>query len=207
MNDLIRTVKGRVKKCMQWPSLYILRKFNGVDVSEDVQVHGKVWVTKSKNSEIHLGPGVILNAVSRRNTLEARGPIILKTLRPDAELIIGANTGLTSATVSAATSIRIGERVLIGAGVLITDSDHHVIKPIEGTRRRFLGFPQPERRHRVVIEDDVFIGARSVVLKGITIGTGSVIGAGSIVVSDIPPNVVACGNPCRVVKSLLDGAR
>lgn len=54
----------------------------------------------------------------------------------------------------------------------------------------------------IVIEDDVLIGARSIVLKGVTIGARSVIGAGSVVVKDIPADCIAAGNPCKVIKYL-----
>ncbi|MDA8876461.1 hypothetical protein N9H94_03425 [Akkermansiaceae bacterium] len=54
----------------------------------------------------------------------------------------------------------------------------------------------------ITIGRKAFIGARSIILKGVTIGEGSVIGAGSVVVSDIPPHVIAAGNPARVIKNL-----
>ena len=53
-----------------------------------------------------------------------------------------------------------------------------------------------------VIEDDVWVGAHSIILKGVTIGARSIIGAGSVVTKNIPPDCVAAGNPCRVIKSL-----
>lgn len=55
---------------------------------------------------------------------------------------------------------------------------------------------------KVVIEDNVFVGARTVILKGTRIGKNSIIGAGSIVTHDIPPNSVAAGNPCKVIMTL-----
>ena len=54
----------------------------------------------------------------------------------------------------------------------------------------------------IVIEDDVWVGAHSIILKGVTIGARSIIGAGSVVTKNIPPDCVAAGNPCRVIKSL-----
>lgn len=53
----------------------------------------------------------------------------------------------------------------------------------------------------VVIEDDVWIGSRVTILPGVTVGTGSVIGASSVVTKDIPPYSIACGNPAKIVKS------
>jgi len=55
---------------------------------------------------------------------------------------------------------------------------------------------------RVILKDNAFIGVNSVILRNVTIGENSIIGAGSVVTRDIPPNVVAVGNPARVIKSL-----
>nr|WP_253250378.1 acyltransferase [Arthrobacter globiformis] len=107
---------------------------------------------------------------------------------------------MTSCTISAGRSVRIGKRVLVGGGVLITDSDHHVVDLTSA--RRFAGLPADVSDRPVVIGDDVFIGARSIVLKGVEIGNGSVIGAGSVVTQSIPAGVVAAGNPCRVIRPL-----
>ena len=54
----------------------------------------------------------------------------------------------------------------------------------------------------IVIEDDVWVGAHSIILKGVTIGARSIIGAGSVVTKSIPADCVAAGNPCKVLKSL-----
>ena len=92
------------------------------------------------------------------------------------------------------THIYIGDCVLIGPNVTIATAGH----PIEpGLRQQAAQFNVPVR-----IGNNVWIGANSVVLPGITIGDNSVIGAGSIVTRDIPANVVAVGNPCRVLREI-----
>lgn len=174
----------------------------GVSLLSDISVYGELRIRKSPRSRIALGERVTLNASVKRNTLESRGPNILQTLRPGAAIEIGNDTGMTSATISSAVGITIGERVLIGAGVLITDNDHHVVRPEEWQQRRFMGLPPSGPKDAVVIGDDVFLGARSIILKGVSIGNGSVIGAGSVVTQDIPPFTVAAGNPCRVLRTL-----
>lgn len=94
------------------------------------------------------------------------------------------------------THIYIGDNVMIGPNVTIAAAGH----PID-----------PELRHRygqfnipVKIGANVWIGAQSVILPGVNIGENSVIGAGSIVTKDIPDNVVAVGNPCRVLREISD---
>ncbi|MDR3448853.1 MAG: DapH/DapD/GlmU-related protein [Alphaproteobacteria bacterium] len=94
------------------------------------------------------------------------------------------------------TSIKIGKRVLIGTNVEIMDSDFHGLRLVDRPRS------SAEWARPVVIEDDVFIGNSVHVLKGVTIGSGSVIGNGSVVVASIPPNVIAAGNPARVIREL-----
>ncbi len=83
--------------------------------------------------------------------------------------------------------------------MVVADTDFH---DVAVTARRYAAPPESRPEDAVVIEDDVFVGARTLVLKGSTIGSGSVIGAGSLVAGTIPPGVVAAGNPCRVIRPI-----
>lgn len=85
---------------------------------------------------------------------------------------------------------------MIGSGVLITDSDAHPIHPQDRDINSKI------KTSPINIEDEVFIGARSIILKGVTIGKGSVIGAGSVVTKSIPPMVIAAGNPAKIITEI-----
>mgnify|MGYP002402020210 CR=1 FL=1 len=100
--------------------------------------------------------------------------------------------------ITAAKSIVIGANTMIAAECTITDSDWHGLY----NRTRPFRCTKPVR-----LGDNVWLGARTMICKGVTIGDNSVIGAGSVVASDIPANVVAAGNPARVVKQLNPGRR
>lgn len=176
----------------------------GVEAGPRITLQGKVLIYLHPESRMQLGSRIVLNAKAAKNTLEARGPIVLRTFRRNAKILIGNDSGLTSCTIAAGSSVKIGERVLIGGGVVITDSDHHVVDMPTG--RRFAGLPPKAADRPVIIGDDVFIGARSIILKGVEIGNGTVIGAGSVVSASIPAGVVAVGNPCRVVRALRSDA-
>jgi acetyltransferase-like isoleucine patch superfamily enzyme len=91
--------------------------------------------------------------------------------------------------------IRIGARALLGSRVCIYDSDFHELDP----RRRRGGRPATAP---VDLGENVFIGDRVLILKGVEVGANSVIGAGSVVVSSIPEGVIAAGNPARVIREL-----
>ncbi len=94
-------------------------------------------------------------------------------------------------SISAHRLVKIGNRCQIGNYSLLMDNDYHQIGAQHKT-----GVSQP-----IILEDDVWLGARVIVLKGVTIGQGAVIGAGSVVTRDIPPRSVAVGSPARVVKT------
>lgn len=94
------------------------------------------------------------------------------------------------------TDIYIGNYVLIGPNVTL-DSATHPIRP--DIRKKQAQFNVP-----VIIEDNVWIGAGAIILPGVRIGENSVIGAGSVVTKDIPANVVAVGNPCKVLRKISD---
>lgn len=81
---------------------------------------------------------------------------------------------------------------------MITDTDFHQLSPVG---RRYSS-EMNARTEPVEIEDDVFIGARVIILPGVRIGVGSVVGAGSVVTRDIPAYSVCVGNPARVIRNL-----
>lgn len=95
--------------------------------------------------------------------------------------------------ISASDDITIGNSVMMANSVYITDSDWHSI--YDRTAR-------DERVTPVHISDNVWLGDHSVILKGVTIGENSIVGANAVVTRDVPANVVVAGNPARVVKEL-----
>ena len=88
--------------------------------------------------------------------------------------------------------IIIGNRVMFGPNVTIAVTGH----PIDPARRGYM-YALP-----VTVGDNVWVGAGAVICPGVTIGENTVIGAGSIVTKDIPANVVAAGNPCKVLREI-----
>jgi acetyltransferase-like isoleucine patch superfamily enzyme len=112
-------------------------------------------------------------------------------------LEIGDNVGISSCTIWAIDSITIGNRVIIGADSIIMDHNAHSLDYRE--RQNGGG----ERKHSpIIIGDDVFIGTRCIILKGVKIGARTIIGAGSVVTTDIPSDCIAAGNPCRIIKKI-----
>ena len=100
-------------------------------------------------------------------------------------------------SIRSAESIDIGDSTMIASDVVITVSDWHGIYD----RTDYVATPKPVKIHK-----NVWIGERSIILKGTQIGENSIIGAGSVVHGDIPPNSVYAGNPAKEVKKLDEGS-
>ncbi len=101
-------------------------------------------------------------------------------------------------TISVGKEVSIGDNVLVAGEVCIFDLDGH---PQDASRRR--NSPTPvEEIHPVRIENDVWIGRRAFICKGVTIGEGAIVGACSVVTKDVPPYAIVAGNPARVIKEL-----
>lgn len=112
---------------------------------------------------------------------------------PGASLTIGDSVFINDGSVlESRCSIKIGHRVLIGCDVRVMDSDHHDI----------FDRSKPGKNLPIVIRDDAWIGARCLVLKGVDIGEGAIIAAGSVVTRNVPAMTVYGGNPARFIKSL-----
>lgn len=128
-------------------------------------------------------------------------------IEPGATITIGNHVGMSSTRMWIARSLTIGDHVNIGAGVMIMDTDCH---QLNYKMRRYDAAKHfsTKQLHEgvssapIIIENDVWIGANSIILKGVTIGARSVIGAGSVVTKSIPADCIAAGNPCRVIRRL-----
>jgi acetyltransferase-like isoleucine patch superfamily enzyme len=97
-------------------------------------------------------------------------------------------------SIGATKLVRIGDRCNIGSQCILIDNAFHELDP---DRRDYQPASAP-----VVLEDNVWLAARVIVLPGVTIGRNSVIGAGSVVTKDIPPDVLAAGIPAKVIRPL-----
>ena len=160
---------------------------------------GMPIISMKPSSHIIIGDRVSLCSVSEFTALGVNHPVVLRTLRTNARIEIGDDTGISGASICDASEVRIGKQCLFGANVIIADTDFHAIKP---ENRRYNNNPEDIAVAPVFIGDNVFIGAGTIVLKGVTIGNNSVIGAGSVVTKNVPENSIAAGNPARVIRLL-----
>jgi acetyltransferase-like isoleucine patch superfamily enzyme len=154
---------------------------------------------------VTIGDGVELNALSingvemgnnisiQRNTIiECTG--VIRNLGEG--LKIGNNVGIAqNCFIQVRGTVIIGNDIMFGPGVSIFSEDHgfsNVEVPM---------IQQPEIRKNVTIEDDVWIGARAIILGGVVIGKGSIIAAGSVVKTSVPPYSIVAGVPAKVLRS------
>lgn len=147
------------------------------------------------SGEVVLGEGVQFGW--RTSPLFYTGYCHVEASRPHARIEVGDRTEFNNNLMikSEGAGIRIGCEGLFGAHIQIFDSNFHDLDP----RRRRDG---EQRMAPVEIGDNVFVGMSVTILKGVTIGSDSVIGAGAVVSSSIPSGVIAAGNPARVIREL-----
>lgn len=155
-----------------------------------------VYIIKQNNGLLSIGNNFKCNNKIDSNSIGLIQPCVFNISTPDSKIIIGNNVGISGSTINATTTITIGDNVMIGSGCLITDTDSHPLY----WEDRILEKNEKTAKSPISIEDNVFIGARSIILKGVTIGKGAVVGAGSVVSKNVPPYSVVCGNPAKVVK-------
>ena len=167
-------------------------KRNSVGLGKNTKLNGRVYFN-GKN--ISIGNNVRINSGFRFNAIGGQERSMFIT-RKEGKIIIGNNTGISNSTIVSCSKIIIGNNVLIGGSCKIYDTDFHSINPVE--RIKGAGTKCKD----VTICDGVFIGAHSIILKGVTIGKNSVVGAGSVVTKDIPENEVWGGNPAKFLKTI-----
>lgn len=188
-------VRLEIRRLLSWPGTRLIFALAGVPWGRGWKFYGVPILQKHRRSTLSIGDALSLRSIPQSNALGPFHPVILTTRRPGAQLIIGRGFGMTGGTICAEESITIGDDVWVGGNCTITDTDFHPLDLDVRLARPLDGATAP-----VVIEDGVFIGMQSLILKGVRIGARSVIGAGSVVTRDIPPGVIAAGNPARVIR-------
>ena len=164
-------------------------RVKGVRIGRHNLFGGVPYVHIAQGAELQIGNGCRFMSKTIGNLIGINHRCILSSSNPGSRLIIGDNCGFSGTSIWCFDSITIGNNVRVGANVVIMDGDAHQDDPRAG------------KNAPIVIEDNVWIGASVTVLKGATIGRNSLIGAGSVVVKDIPANCVAVGNPCKVIRT------
>jgi acetyltransferase-like isoleucine patch superfamily enzyme len=172
--------------------LYVLGA--GLHWGQGWKLYGLPIIQKHRRSHLTIGAGLELRSTVRSNPLGPNRPCVLSTRRASARLVIGDDFKMTGGSVVCEEAITIGNRVTVGCNTIITDTDFH---PLDPTTRR--EHPLDGTTAPLVIEDDVFIGMQAIILKGVHLGAGCVIGAGSVVTRDVPAGAVAAGNPAQVL--------
>lgn len=168
-----------------WPVLNAMWHLRGAEeLGDRVRVWGRPVVDASGRLIVH--PRVqIRSTVARTELLAFEGGL----------LEIGERAYINyGCSIAASLRISIGPRCSIGTHVMMMDNDFHRIEPERRDER-------PDS-NPIVLEENVWIGGRSIILGGVTIGAHSVVGAGSVVTSDVPPRTVVAGSPARVIREL-----
>lgn len=152
-------------------------------------------VVINKGNKITLGENVYIRSDSRGYQAGMPFPATLLTDVKNATISIGANTRIVGAYIHAQDSIVMGKNCLIASGVNILDSNGHQVYSLNRTVNR-------DKPEKIVLGDNVWVGINAIILKGTTIGSNSIVAAGSVVKGDFPDNTLIAGNPAKAVKTL-----
>ncbi|WP_317173473.1 acyltransferase [Echinicola arenosa] len=187
-----------------WPPFILDKIFNvfhirGNEYLEYPVIRGRIYI-RNKGT-LYFGRKNIFNC--GRNNIIGGDEKFNIIVSENAKLKFGDNVGVSNSTFICRKSISIGNNVLIGGGCKFYDTDFHSLD-FENRMSPYLNnIPDRTVKNRGInIEDGVWIGGHCIILKGVTIGERSVIGAGSVVSKNIPKNEVWAGNPAKFIKKI-----
>ena len=186
-SNYIRLRGGKVGKNLSLlgPLDILLRDgatFKNITIGDNVSFGGKVYIRIRNNGKLILGNKV------------RTGPEVWLVTANESNFIVGENSVLGSYTIiNGGHGISIGSNCLFAGFVYINSSEHGFDRNEIIQKQSFYGSP-------ISIGDDVWIGGHTFINKGLNLGTGSVIGAGSVVTKDIKNYNIVVGNPAKVIK-------
>lgn len=177
---------------------WIKLKGNGVEFST-LSTNGIPMIDVKIGGKFSIGKNFRMNNGRYYNKIGRQQPSTFVVAK-NGFLNFGDNVGVSSSAFFCTLRISIGNNVMIGGNCVFYDTDFHSLNFLD-RRDEKLDY-EKKRCAPIEIQDDVFIGAHSTILKGVTIGKRSIIGAGSVVSKSIPPNEIWGGNPIAYIRSL-----
>ena len=171
-------------------------KNQNVHIGSNPNLYGKVYCYIEKG-ELKIGNNFRVNSNIDGNPIggDIRSAFVT---RNGGIITIGNNVGISNSTIVASKSVTIEDDVLIGGSCKIYDTDFHSIEYEFRMQKPDIHVKSAP----VLIKKGAFIGAHSIVLKGVTVGKKSIVGAGSVVTRDIPDGEIWAGNPARFIRKI-----
>jgi acetyltransferase-like isoleucine patch superfamily enzyme len=199
MNLMFSKVYDKILVSFKKPIWLILNWLNffisNVKFVSFPKISGLIMI--KNRGEICLGDNININSYRFGNPVGSLDKMIL-FCSPEAIINIGNNVSMSRVLIFAQKSIIIEDFVMIGGGVQIWDTDFHSVN----FRDRIINDDSKIKSYPILLKEGVFVGANSIILKGVTIGKYSVIAAGSVVTKNIPSNEVWGGNPACFIKNV-----
>lgn len=192
INHVVVPLKIRLNKLRFY---YVKLKFSYVNFGHNTQLFGMPLLDINRKATVDIGNDVVFRSDIDSNFVGIYKPVSI-FVNEGARLKIGNNTGFSGSSIYCNKQIEIGNNVNCGGNVAIWDTQFH---PLNFQDRR-INDVKKIKSLPVLIQDDVFIGANSLILCGVTVGARAVIGAGSIVTKNIPSDEIWAGNPAKFIR-------
>ena len=184
----------------------IIFRLNKVQFGDNMRIYNRFYLKKNPSAIVEIGDNFKFSSGDAFNPLcrNIRGCIYAEKY---SKIEIGNNVGISSACLWAKKYIKIGNNVKIGGDCILMDTDAHnlnyLIRSSNDVDKYGVSIDCSTAETKpIIIEDDVLIGTRTIILKGVTIGARSIIGSGSVVTKSIPADCIAAGNPAKVIRNI-----
>lgn len=174
---------------------YIVLLINNAKYKKFPLIYGIILL--SNKGEIRLGVNVKINSLYLANPVGQQSKTHF-VIKKSAKIIINNNVGISNSLFYCRNKIEIEDNVLIGGGCQILDNDFHSLD----LEKRMSSPDTDIKSAPIIIKNGAFIGANSIVLKGVTIGVQSIVAAGSVVTKSIPDYQIWGGNPAKFIRNI-----
>jgi len=172
---------------------------NNVEYHRPIFIFGIPIISISKGGMLSIGKNFVM-VNSAISNLIGRSQKCSFYVGENAMLKIGDNVGMSATSIVCTKKVSIGNNVRLGGNTVIYDTDFHSLVREERVNEKL--DKANVKNAPVIIEDGVFVGAHTTILKGVTIGEDSIVGACSVVTKNIPKNEIWGGNPAKFIRKI-----